>query len=40
VKVDGEDAGDILITENLAHPYAWGLHECPKLKPWCLFETE
>jgi hypothetical protein len=40
VKVDGEDAGDILITENLAHPYACGLHECPNLKPWCPFETE
>ena len=40
VKVDGEDAGDILITENLAHPYACGLHECPRPKPWCPFETE
>jgi len=40
VKVDGEDAGDILITENLAHPYACGLHECPRAKPWCPFDTE
>jgi micrococcal nuclease len=40
VKVDGEDAGDILITENLAHLYACGLHECPRPKPWCPFETE
>ena len=40
VKVDGEDAGDILITENLAHPYACGLHECPRPKPWCPFQTE
>jgi endonuclease YncB( thermonuclease family) len=40
VKVDGEDAGDILITENLAHPYACGLDECPRPKPWCPFETE
>jgi hypothetical protein len=35
VKVDGEDAGDIL-----AHPYACGLHKCPRQKPWCPFDTE
>jgi hypothetical protein len=40
VKVDGGEAGDILITENQAYPYACGLHECPKPKPWCPFETE
>ena len=31
---------DILITENLAHPYACGLYECPRPKPWCPFDTE
>lgn len=40
LKVDGADAGDILIEENLAHPYACGLHGCPRRKPWCPFETQ
>ena len=40
LKVDGVDAGDVLIAENLAHPYACGLHGCPRRKPWCPFETQ
>jgi hypothetical protein len=38
--VDEEDAGDILITENLAHPYGCGVHKCPRPKRWCPFQTE
>ena len=40
LKVDGVDAGDMLIAENLAHPYACGPRGCPRRKPWRPFETQ
>jgi endonuclease YncB( thermonuclease family) len=33
--IDGQDAGDILITENLAHSLVCGKYSCPKRQPWC-----
>jgi endonuclease YncB( thermonuclease family) len=36
--VDGQDVGDVLMAENLAHPYACGRYSCPRRKPWCPFE--
>jgi endonuclease YncB( thermonuclease family) len=36
--VDGRDVGNVLIAENLAHPYACGRYSCPKRRPWCPFE--
>ncbi len=33
--VDGQDAGDVLIAENLAHPLACGKYSCPKRQSWC-----
>jgi endonuclease YncB( thermonuclease family) len=36
--VDGQDVGDVLIAENLAHPYVCGRYSCPRRKPWCPFE--
>jgi hypothetical protein len=33
--VDGQDAGDVLIAENLAHPLSCGKYSCPKRQPWC-----
>jgi endonuclease YncB( thermonuclease family) len=36
--VDGRDVGDVLIAENLAHPYVCGRSSCPKPVPWCPFE--
>jgi endonuclease YncB( thermonuclease family) len=35
--VDGRDVGDILISENLAHPYVCGRYSCPRRPPWCPF---
>jgi endonuclease YncB( thermonuclease family) len=36
--VDGQDVGDTLIAENLAHPLVCGQHSCPKRQPWCPFK--
>jgi endonuclease YncB( thermonuclease family) len=36
--VDGQDVGDVLISENLAHPYVCERYSCPRRKPWCPFE--
>ncbi len=36
--VDGEDVGDTLIAENLAHPYVCDRYSCPTPEPWCPFE--
>jgi endonuclease YncB( thermonuclease family) len=33
--VDGQDVGDVLIAENLAHPLACGKYSCPPRQPWC-----
>ena len=37
--IDGRDVGDVLIAENLAHPYVCGRYSCPRRKPWCPFEA-
>jgi endonuclease YncB( thermonuclease family) len=36
--VNGKDVGDMLVTENLAHPFVCGQYSCPKRKSWCPFE--
>jgi endonuclease YncB( thermonuclease family) len=36
--VDGEDVGDTLMSENLAHPLVCGRYSCPRRQPWCPFE--
>jgi hypothetical protein len=36
--VDGEDVGDTLMSENLAHPLVYGRYSCPRPQPWCPFE--
>jgi endonuclease YncB( thermonuclease family) len=33
--VDGRDVGEVLIAENLAHPYVCGRYSCPRRQPWC-----
>jgi endonuclease YncB( thermonuclease family) len=33
--VDGQDVGDVLIAEQLAHPLICGKYSCPKRVPWC-----
>jgi endonuclease YncB( thermonuclease family) len=33
--VDGQDVGDVLIAESLAHPLVCGKYSCPRRKPWC-----
>ena len=33
--VNGKDAGDVLIAENLAHPYVCGKYSCPRRQSWC-----
>jgi endonuclease YncB( thermonuclease family) len=33
--VDGQDVGDVLIAESLAHPLLCGKYSCPRRKPWC-----
>jgi hypothetical protein len=33
--IDGQDVGDVLIAENLAHPLACGKYSCPRRQPWC-----
>jgi endonuclease YncB( thermonuclease family) len=38
--VEGEDVADILLAENLAHPYVCGRYSCPPRKPWCPFQSE
>src|SRR5713226_2569499 len=35
LSVGGRDAGAILISEGLAHPYVCGATSCPKRRPWC-----
>jgi endonuclease YncB( thermonuclease family) len=33
--IDGQDAGDVLIAENLAHPLMCGKYSCPHKQLWC-----
>ena len=33
--IGGRDAGQILISEGLAHPYVCSGTSCPKRQPWC-----
>jgi endonuclease YncB( thermonuclease family) len=33
--IGGRDAGQILISEGLAHPYVCGATSCPPRRPWC-----
>jgi endonuclease YncB( thermonuclease family) len=33
--IDGQDVGDVLIAENLAHPLICGKYSCPRRQPWC-----
>jgi micrococcal nuclease len=33
--VDGQDVGDVLIAESLAHPLVCGKYSCPRRKPGC-----
>jgi endonuclease YncB( thermonuclease family) len=33
--VEGEDVGDVLMAENLAHPYVCGRYSCPRRRSWC-----
>lgn len=33
--VGGRDAGQILISEGLAHSYVCGAASCPQRRPWC-----
>jgi endonuclease YncB( thermonuclease family) len=35
LSVGGQDVGQILINEGLAHPYVCGATSCPPRKPWC-----
>jgi len=35
--VDGRDVADILMDENLAHPYVCGRYTCPPRQSWCPF---
>jgi endonuclease YncB( thermonuclease family) len=33
--VDGQDVGDVLIPENLAHPLVCWKYSCPRPQSWC-----
>src|ERR1700722_17854526 len=33
--IDGQDVGDVLIAENLAHPLMCGKYSCPPRRSWC-----
>jgi endonuclease YncB( thermonuclease family) len=33
--IDGQDVGDVLIAENLAHPLMCGKYSCPRRQSWC-----
>jgi len=33
--VDGKDAGDLLVAENLAHTFICSQYPCPRPTPWC-----
>jgi endonuclease YncB( thermonuclease family) len=35
LSIGGRDAGDILISEGLAHPYNCSATRCPPRQPWC-----
>jgi endonuclease YncB( thermonuclease family) len=35
LSIGGRDAGAILISEGLAHPYVCGSTSCPKRRQWC-----
>jgi endonuclease YncB( thermonuclease family) len=35
LSIGGRDAGAILISEGLAHPYVCGATSCPPRRPWC-----
>jgi hypothetical protein len=35
LSIDGREAGQILISEGLAHSYVCGATSCPKRRPWC-----
>jgi endonuclease YncB( thermonuclease family) len=37
--IDGRDAGDVLIAENLAHPLMCEKYSCPRRQPWCPFQA-
>jgi endonuclease YncB( thermonuclease family) len=33
--IDGQDVGDVMIAENLAHPLMCGKYSCPPRRSWC-----
>jgi endonuclease YncB( thermonuclease family) len=33
--IDGQDVGDVLIAENLAHPLVCVKYSCPRRQSWC-----
>jgi endonuclease YncB( thermonuclease family) len=33
--IDGQDVGDVVIAENLAHPLMCGKYSCPHKQSWC-----
>ena len=35
LSIGGRDAGSILISEGLAHPYICGVTSCPRRRLWC-----
>ena len=35
LSIGGRDAGNILISEGLAHPCICGATSCPQRRPWC-----
>jgi endonuclease YncB( thermonuclease family) len=35
LSIGGRDAGAILISEGLAHPYVCSTTRCPPRRPWC-----
>jgi endonuclease YncB( thermonuclease family) len=35
LSIGGRDAGTILISEGLAHPYICSATSCPQRRPWC-----
>jgi hypothetical protein len=38
--VDGQDGGNVLIAEDLAHLYICGKYSCPKRRSWHLLVPE
>lgn len=35
LRVNGQDVGETLIRERLAHPFSCGATNCPPRQPWC-----